>query len=114
MFECFKEIEKFIKKKLLIKIISGLKPTNIKIFKFEGKSKVDELYNFIKQINKNFSFELKLIKWDAGDEIDIGEGHGRRIYSDYGGFDTGYMPFEIHKDDPKKGELSLKIPQLLD
>ena len=25
-------------------------------------------------INKNFSFELKLIRWDVGDEIEIGEG----------------------------------------
>lgn len=108
LFECFKEIEKFTKKKLLIKVISGLKPNYINKFKFEGKTKVDELYNFIKQINKNFSFELKLIKWDSGDEIDTGEGHGRRIYSDYGGFDTGYMPFEIHKDDPKKGGIITK------
>jgi hypothetical protein len=108
LFECFKEIEKFTKKKLLIKVISGLKPNYIKKFAYEGKTKVDELYNFIKQINENFSFELKLIKWDSGDEIDTGEGHGRRIYSDYGGFDTGYMPFEIHKDDPKKGGIITK------
>lgn len=108
LFECFKEIEKFTKKRLLIRFVSGLKPNYIKRFALEGKNKTDELYNFIKKINKNFSFELNLIKWDSGDEINTGEGHGRRIYSDYGGFDTGYMPFEIHKDDPKKGGIITK------
>ena len=109
LFECFKEIEKLTKKKLLIKIISGLKPKYIReVFKFEGKKNVDELFDFINQINKNFSFELKLIRWDVGDEIEIGEGHGRRIYSDYGGFDTGYMPFEIHGESPKKGGIFTK------
>lgn len=109
LFECFKEIEKFTKKKLLIRIVSGLKPQYIvNKFKYEGKSKIDELYNFINRINENFSFELKMIRWEAGDEIDIGEGHGRRIYSDYGGFDTGYMPFEIHMDKREKGGIIAK------
>lgn len=108
LFECFEKIKKFTKRKPLIKIISGLKPKYIEKFKFEGKKNVDEMYDFIKQINKNFSFELKLIRWDTGDEISTGEGHGRRIYSDYGGFDTGYMPFEIHKNDPKKGGVITK------
>ena len=115
LFDCFRNIENFTKKKLIIKIITGLRPTFIKgqsslpnDFKLHGKKNVDELYAFINEINKEFLLELKIIRWVPGDETEIGEGHGRRIYSDYGGFDTGYMPFEIHSKSLQTGEISYK------
>lgn len=108
LFECFEEIEKFTNKNLIIKIITGIKPNHIKKFSFEGKKNVDELYNFINSFNKKFLLELMIIRWDSGDEIEIGEGHGRRVYSDYGGFETEYMPFEMHGDNPRKGGIHSK------
>ena len=108
LFECFGEINKYINKNLSINIVTGIKPKDIKIFKFDGKKNVDELHNFISNLNKDFQIELRIIRWDTGDEINIGEGHGRRIYSEYGGFETEYMPFEMHGDNPKKGGIHSK------
>lgn len=108
LFKCFKEVQNFTSKNLLIKIITGVKSNSMNEFKFKGKKNVDELFKFITNLNKNYSLELKIIKWDAGDETSIGEGHGRRIYSDYGGFETEYMPFEMHGDHPKKGGIHSK------
>ena len=33
-------------------------------------------------------------RWDNS-----GWRHGRRIYSDYGGFDTGFMPFDLFTNE---------------
>ena len=63
------------------------------------------MHKFLKQISPEFTFNLKIIEWDAGDANSVGEGHGRRIYSDYGGFDTGFMPFEMHEKNRNSGEI---------
>ena len=60
---------------------------------------MDEIKEYLNSINSKFDFSIKIIKWDVGNERYIGEGHGRRIYSDYGGLETQFMPFEMYKKD---------------
>tara|TARA_B100000787_G_scaffold136312_1_gene105117 strand:+ start:836 stop:1897 length:1062 start_codon:yes stop_codon:yes gene_type:complete len=108
LFDCFNEIEKFTKEKLIIEIVTGVKNKRIKNFENFGRNQTNELHEFLKQISSDFAFTLKIIEWDYGSENSVGEGHGRRIYSDYGGLETGYMPFEIHAKDLQTGEISYK------
>jgi hypothetical protein len=105
LLDCFKKIQSFTNQKLVIEIVTGVKKRGLRDFEFNGRKKTDELHKFVKQISSDFTFNLKIIEWDAGDENSIGEGHGRRIYSDYGGFDTGYMPFEIHSKNIHTAEI---------
>ena len=105
LFECFHNIENFTNKKLNIEIVTGLSHFNEDDFKANGELKINEIFNFISELSNKFNFSFKIIKWDAGDERFKGEGHGRRIYSDYGGFKTEYMPFEIHSKRDKLGNI---------
>ena len=108
LFNCLKNTKSFINKKLNIEIITGLKHFEINNFKLDKGKKVDEIYKFLNDLTEDFNFQLKIIKWDAGNERFVGEGHGRRIYSDYGGFDTGFMPFEMHDKDKHTGDIFYK------
>ena len=105
LFDCFKDIEDFTGKKLNIEIITGLSYFNESDFDLNGEKNVDEIFDFINKLSDKFIFSFKIIKWDAGDERFKGEGHGRRIYSDYGGFKTEYMPFEMHSKRDKFGKI---------
>ena len=108
LFDCLKSTEKFTKKKMNVEIITGLKHFDVDSFKLDKGKKVDELYEYLNNLTEDFNFELKIIKWDAGNERFVGEGHGRRIYSEYGGFDTGFMPFEMHDKDKRTGDIFYK------
>ena len=108
LLDCFQTIKNFKKEKLIIEIVTGVKRRGLKDFEYTGRRKTDELHEFLKKISDDFTFNLKIIEWDAGDASSVGEGHGRRIYSDYGGFDTGYMPFEIHAKNLQTNEISYK------
>jgi len=113
LFSCLESIENFINKKLNIEIITGLsrfgKDTvnedGLLKFDSNGNLKMDEIFAFINQSNNKFNISLKIIKWDAGDERFIGEGHGRRIYSDYGCLENEYMPLEIHSKRDRLGKI---------
>lgn len=93
----FKKIKDFTGKKVEIEIITGVPGKKIDKFKMNSRSYADEAYEVLKEIDDNF--KLTIVKWDIGDEIKVGEGHGRRIYSDYGGFDTGFMPFDLFTNE---------------
>ena len=93
----FKKIKDFTGKKVEIEIITGVPGKKIDKFKMNSRSYADEAYKVLKEIDDNF--KLTIVKWDIGDEIKVGEGHGRRIYSDYGGFDTGFMPFDLFTNE---------------
>jgi len=93
----FKKIKDFTGKKVEIEIITGVPGKKIDKFKMNSRSYADEAYQVLKEIDDNF--KLTIVKWDIGDEIKVGEGHGRRIYSDYGGFDTGFMPFDLFTNE---------------
>ena len=93
----FKKIKDFTGKKVEIEIITGVPGKKIDKFKMNSRSYADEAYEILKEIDDNF--KLTIVKWDIGDEIKVGEGHGRRIYSDYGGFDTGFMPFDLFTNE---------------
>tara|TARA_B100000780_G_C21078431_1_gene434235 strand:- start:111 stop:1169 length:1059 start_codon:yes stop_codon:yes gene_type:complete len=105
LFDCLKNVQNFTKQKVNIEIITGLKHTKVHEFKSNQGEKIDELYKFLNELNDEINFKLKIIKWGAGNEKFVGEGHGRRIYSDYGGFDTGFMPFEMHEKNRISGEI---------
>jgi hypothetical protein len=108
LLDCFQSFQNFTNKKLIIEIVTGVKKKKLVDFEYNGRKKTDELHKILKEISDDFTFNLKIIEWDAGDANSVGEGHGRRIYSDYGGFDTGYMPFEIHSKSLQTGEISYK------
>ena len=95
----FNKIEKFTGNKPEIEIITGMpgKPKKMENWRKNSKKLTDELYEILEKIDTNI--KLKIVKWDIGDEITVGEGHGRRIYSDYGGFDTGFMPFDLFTNE---------------
>ncbi len=99
LIKIFNEIEKFTGNKPEIEIITGV-PGNRKkmeLWRRNSKNLTDELYEILKNIDTNI--KLKIVKWDIGDEITVGEDHGRRVYSDYGGFDTGFMPFDLFTNE---------------
>ena len=105
LFEILENIEIIIKKKVTIEIVSGvIKYYNVDDFIKNKDKKIDEIKKYLTSINNKFDFSVRIIKWDVGDERYIGEGHGRRIYGDYGGFETGFMPFELYKKDIKTNE----------
>ncbi|MDC1002046.1 hypothetical protein OAS00_00160 [Candidatus Pelagibacter sp.] len=110
--------EKFTKKKLNLTIITGLSNTEInKTFSKNNDQSFVKVTNdfaiqlqaksIISTINQRYkdsiNFNLIVIYWEKGDENTPGIGHGRKIYSEYGGFITEYMPFEIfqNKFNPK-------------
>ena len=93
----FNQIENLIEQKIEIEIISGVKGKFMNNFKMDSKNLVDEAINFLNKIDHRFT--LRLLKWDTGDEKTTGEGHGRRIYSNYGGIETEYPPYELFNNN---------------
>ena len=93
----FNQIENLTEQKIELEIISGVKGAFMNDFKMNSKNLVDEAINFLKKIDPRYT--LRLLKWDRGDEKTTGEGHGRRIYSNYGGIETEYPPYELFNND---------------
>ncbi len=101
----------YTKTKTNMTIVTGLTSAEIKNFKSEFAIKVqsnDILSEFRSIFKDNFNFNLVVLKWEKGDEITAGTGHGRKIYGKYGGFNTSYMPFEIYQN-PYNRELKKRI-----
>lgn len=104
LIKIFNEIEKITGDKIEIEIITGVRDRLLPDFKMSIKTFTDKAYEFLKKIDGQVNFKLKILKWDPGNEGNIGESHGRRIYSNYGGLETGNHPFDLfnnqlnHKD----------------
>ncbi|MDB2345066.1 hypothetical protein N9V41_03135 [Candidatus Pelagibacter bacterium] len=105
LLECLEPICSIHKKKVNILLITGEKH---RYKERVNKKDTDFLKSYLESINNNFLFNIKVIKWDAGTERHTGLAHGRKIYSDYGGFDTEYAPYEFYKKDQKKNEYYFK------
>lgn len=99
LIRIFNQIEKITGEKIEIEIITGVRGRLLNNFKMSNKSFSDEAYEFLKKIGGQINFKLKILKWDTGNEGNIGESHGRRIYSDYGGLETGNHPFDLFNND---------------
>jgi len=95
LIKIFNQIEKITKKKVEIEIITGIKEKFWDEIKMSPRKSSDSVYDFLRSVNPNINFKLKILKWDIGDETIVGEAHGRRIYSDYGGLETEYHPFDL-------------------
>ena len=96
------KIEILTEKKVTIEIVSGIMNyRNVDDFERNKHKKLNDITEYLNRINDKFDFSTRIIKWDVGDERYIGEGHGRRIYSNYGGLETQFMPFEMYKKDSK-------------
>jgi hypothetical protein len=108
LFNCFEKIEIFTGEKPNIEIITGITIHDIADFNLNGKKNANEVISFLEKLNNNFIFSLKIYEWNAGDERFPGKGHGRRIFSEYGGFKTEYMPFEIHSKRDKNNKIFYK------
>ena len=93
----FNQIENLTEQKIELEIISGVKGAFMNDFKMNSKNLVDEAINFLNKIDTRYT--LRLLKWDRGDEKTTGEGHGRRIYSSYGGIETEYPPYELFNNN---------------
>ena len=104
LIKVFNKIEKITGKKIELEIITGIRGRLLDEFKMSNKTFSDEAYSFLKNVDGQINFQLKILKWDTGNEGNVGESHGRRIYSDYGGLETGNHPFDLfnnklnHKD----------------
>jgi hypothetical protein len=104
LIKIFNQIEKITGEKIEIEIITGVRARLLDEFKMSIKTFSDEAYDFLKKIDGRINFKLKILKWDTGNEGNVGESHGRRIYSNYGGLETGNHPFDLfnnklnHKD----------------
>jgi len=105
LFECLEPLCSIHENKINILLITGEKNKNKERV---NKRDIDFLKSYLEKINSNFLFDIKVIKWDAGTERQIGLAHGRKIYSDYGGFDTEYPPYELYKKDHRKNEFFFK------
>lgn len=102
LFNILEKIEILTEKKVTIEVVSGIMNyRNVDDFKRNKHKKLNDITEYLNSINDKFDFSTRIIKWDVGDERYIGEGHGRRIYSDYGGLETQFMPFEMYKKDSK-------------
>ena len=108
LFNCFEKIETFTGEKLNIEIITGITIHDIADFNINGKKNAKEIKNFLEKLNNSFTFSLKIYEWNAGDERFPGKGHGRRIFSECGGFKTEYMPFEIHSKRDRNDRIFYK------
>lgn len=108
LFKCFEKIENFTDEKLNIEIITGVTIYDIADFNSNGEKNAKEIMGFLEELNNNFIFSFKIYEWNAGDERYPGKGHGRRIFSEYGGFKTEYMPFEIHSKRDKNNNIFYK------
>lgn len=87
------KIEDLIEEKVELEIISGVSDRFMNDFKMKSKSLTDEAFEFLSKIDPRF--KLTILHWNPGNESSIGEGHGRRIYSDFGGLETEYPPYEL-------------------
>ena len=108
LFNCFEKIETFTGEKPNIEIITGITIHDIEDFNFNGKKNANEMITFLEKLNNSFIFSLKIYEWNAGDERFPGKGHGRRIFSEYGGLKTEYMPFEIHSKRDRHNQIFFK------
>ena len=108
LIKIFNQFEKITKKKIEIEIITGIKKKFWDEIKMSPRKSSDSVYDFLRSVNPNINFKLKILKWDVGDETIVGEGHGRRIFSEYGGFKTEYMPFEIHSKRDRNDRIFYK------
>ena len=100
LIKTFKRIENYTNKKTELEIITGIKKKQMDKhdWKMHHKKLSDEAYKVL-EISDDLNIKLSIFRWDIGDEITTGEGHGRRIYSDYGGLDTGFMPLDLFTTD---------------
>lgn len=108
LFNCFEKIENFTDEKLNIEIITGVTIYDIADYNLNGEKNVNEIISFLENLNNNFIFSFKIYEWNSGDERHPGKGHGRRIFSQYGGFKTEYMPFEIHSKRDRNDRIFYK------
>lgn len=95
LVKVFSQIEKIIEEKIEIEIITGVRGRLLEEFKMSPKTFSDKAYDFLKNIDGQINFKLTILKWDAGNERNVGESHGRRIFSNYGGLETGNHPFDL-------------------
>ncbi len=95
----FNQIEQIVGKKIEIEIITGVRDRLLSNFKMSNRTFSDEAYEFLKKIDGQVNFKLRILKWDPGNEGNIGESHGRRIYSNYGGLETGNHPFDLFNNE---------------
>jgi len=93
----FDQVENLTEQKTELEIISGVQSKYMDDFKMNSKNLVDEAFDFLSKIDPRFT--LRLLRWDRGDENTAGEGHGRRIYSNYGGIETEYPPYELFNNN---------------
>ena len=106
LINIFSKISQFTGQKVEIEIITGVKEKMMSEWKMNSRNLTDNVYSLLLNSNKDITFRLKIIRWDTGDEIKSGEGHGRRIYSEFGGLDTGFMPFDLFTNDMKYKDTS--------
>ena len=63
----------------------------IVVFEVNSLDKKNELYDSrLPEFKDKFEISCQFVKWKPKEEV-----HGRRIHSNYGGFQTEIMPFEI-------------------
>ena len=107
--------KKYTDQKINLTIITGLSKNEIKK-NFSNKRQDSDYYymmqndfaiqlqakeiisNIKKKYEDRINFDLIVINWEKGDEKNRGIAHGRRIYGEYGGFITEFMPFEIFQN----------------
>lgn len=107
--------KKYTDQKINLTIITGLSNREIEK-KFSNKRQNNENYymvqndfaiqlqakeiisNIKKRYQDHINFDLIVINWEKGDEKNRGIAHGRKIYGEYGGFITEFMPFEIFQN----------------
>ena len=96
ILSAFLNNEKIVKKRIKIEIITGQKKnlygrncTKEMFGKYLERDKkiIDELLSKFKD---RFEISCQFVEWKPKEEV-----HGRRIHSNYGGFQTEIMPFEI-------------------
>lgn len=101
--------EKIVKKRIKIEIIAGLKwnlygsgCTKEAFAKFFERDKkiIDEL---LSKFQDKFEISCQFVEWKPKEEV-----HGRRIHSNYGGFQTEIMPFEIYNSTTEMGKVKFR------
>ena len=109
ILSAFLNNEKIVKKRIKIEIITGLKRNlygpgcaNEAFVKFFERDKkiIDELLSRFKD---KFEISCQFVKWKPKEEV-----HGRRIHSNYGGFQTEIMPFEVFNSTTEMGKVKFR------
>tara|TARA_Y100000294_G_scaffold147644_1_gene143668 strand:+ start:2904 stop:3929 length:1026 start_codon:yes stop_codon:yes gene_type:complete len=103
ILSAFLNNEKIVKKRIKIEIVAGcfksLYGYNCTEEQFNeylerDKKIIDEL---LSKFKNKFEISCKFVKWNSKKEV-----HGRRILSNYGGFATEIMPFEVFNSTATK------------